>query len=234
MKGLSGFYQNYRNIYKATHIIAAIRTLAVQVSQLSIFLLIPLLFFQQIQCLGQHIEYFEKIQIECSIITHLVIPLYSNIRWGSTYNMLDHAYRLRQVCQTCITFKVLAAHTSTFQPLKLFIATADELYKAMTVIHHNSYIFKKIPWSAFKFSETDWIRVLDAKSILEVSCQCYLLDIAYIEMYRTPIRFNNTSPLNGNPHYGMCSPQLRSFKQHGKKNVTSPNMHFTRLQLTMA
>ena len=60
-------------------VITAICTLAVKVSQLSMFLLIPLLFFQQIQCSGQCIKYFEKIQIECGITTPLVIPLYSNI-----------------------------------------------------------------------------------------------------------------------------------------------------------
>ena len=80
-------------------VIAAIRTLVVK-----------------IQCSGQHIQYFEKLQIESGITTPLVIPLHSNVRWGSAYQMLDHAYC---VCQV----------------VKLFIAAADELYRPTTVLY---------------------------------------------------------------------------------------------------
>jgi hypothetical protein len=114
-------------------VIAAIRTLAVK-----------------IQCSGQRIEYFEKLQIESGITTPFVIPLHSNVRWGSAYNMLDRAYRVRQA-------------------IKLFIAAADELYGPITVIRRDGRVFKKIPWSAFKIADADWARVLHVKSILEDS-----------------------------------------------------------------
>jgi hypothetical protein len=114
-------------------IIAAIRTLAVK-----------------IQCSGQRIEYFEKLQLESGITTPFVIPLHSNVRWGSAYNMLDRAHRARQA-------------------IKLFIAAADELFGPITVIRRDGRLIKKIPWSAFKITDADWARVLHVKSILEDS-----------------------------------------------------------------
>jgi hypothetical protein len=41
-------------------------------------------------------------------------------------------------------------------------------------------------------------------------------------MYRTPIGFNNTSPQNGNPHYGVCLPQSRSFKTAWEEKHDNP------------
>jgi hypothetical protein len=61
-------------------VISAIRTVAIK-----------------IQASGQRIKYFEKLQIQCKINNPLRIPLHSNIRWGSAYNMLERASRLRQV-----------------------------------------------------------------------------------------------------------------------------------------
>jgi hypothetical protein len=43
------------------------------------------------------------------------------------------------------------------------------LFGLITVLCRDGQVFKKIPWSAFKISEMDWVRVLDAKSILEDS-----------------------------------------------------------------
>lgn len=114
-------------------VIAAIRTLAVK-----------------IQCSGQRIEYFNKLQRESGIATPFVIPLHSNVRWGSAYKMLDRAYRVRQA-------------------VRLFIAAADELFGPITILRRDGRVFKKIPWSAFKITEMDWVRVLDVKLILEDS-----------------------------------------------------------------
>ena len=68
-------------------VISAIRTLAVK-----------------IQASSQRIEYFNKVQIDCGITTPLKIPLHSNVRWGSAYNMLEHAYHLCQVRHSILTF----------------------------------------------------------------------------------------------------------------------------------
>lgn len=114
-------------------VIAAIRTLAVK-----------------IQCSGQRIEYFNKLQIESGITTPFVIPLHSNVRWGSAHKMLERAYHVRQA-------------------VRLFVAAADELFGPITVLRRDGRVFKKIPWSAFKIAEMDWVRVLDVKSILEDS-----------------------------------------------------------------
>ncbi|KAF8223047.1 hypothetical protein L208DRAFT_1312717, partial [Tricholoma matsutake] len=58
-------------------VVAAIRTLAVK-----------------IQSSGQHIEYFEKVQLQCKITTMLKIPLHNNTRWGTAHKMLDRSYKL--------------------------------------------------------------------------------------------------------------------------------------------
>jgi hypothetical protein len=55
----------------------------------------------------------------------------------------------------------------------LFVAAADELYGPMTIVHREGRVIKKIPRSAFKISEVDWMRVLDAKLILVVCSSFY-------------------------------------------------------------
>lgn len=112
------------------NVIAAIQTVAIK-----------------IQASGQHIEYFQKLQVQCDIKTPLKIPLHGNTRWGSVFNMLDRAYKLRKA-------------------INMFLSSADELYGLITTIRKNNRIFKKIPWSAFKMSEDNWQLVYDVKSIL--------------------------------------------------------------------
>jgi hypothetical protein len=55
------------------------------------------------------------------------------------------------------------------QAIRLFIAAANVLFGPITVLRCDGRVFKKIPWSAFRISEMDWVRVLNAKSILEDS-----------------------------------------------------------------
>jgi hypothetical protein len=74
--------------------------------------LTSLLLFKQIQCSGQRIEYFQKLQIESGITTPLAIPLHSNVRWGSAFNMLDRGFRLQKVCQSRV--QALVAHVLSF------------------------------------------------------------------------------------------------------------------------
>jgi hypothetical protein len=79
-------------------VIAAIRTLAIKVClDFKLYVLIPAASLQQIQSSGQRIELFEKLQIECGITDPLKIPLHSNVRWGTAFNMLSRSYQLRQV-----------------------------------------------------------------------------------------------------------------------------------------
>ena len=79
-------------------VIAAVRTIAIKVS----FPFPCLNPFTEthpnkIQASGQRIEYFEKVQINCNINEPLRIPLHSNVRWGSAYNMLKRTFQLRLV-----------------------------------------------------------------------------------------------------------------------------------------
>jgi len=122
-----------------------------------------------------------------------------------------------------------------FQAVKLFVAAADELYGPITVLRRDGRTVKKIPWAAFKISEVDWIRVLDAKSILEVCSFSFVFSsMTYIEILRILIAFSNTSPPKNNPHCGAHSPQSKNCRQHGRKNATNPNMFYINRQSTTA
>ena len=59
---------------------AAIQALAIKVGHVS-FLLSWFSNLPQIQSSGQHIEAFEKLQVECSLNDTLKIPLHSNVQW---------------------------------------------------------------------------------------------------------------------------------------------------------
>jgi hypothetical protein len=60
----------------------------------------------------------------------------------------------------------------SFKAINLFISSADQLYGPITVLRRDGRIFKKIPWTAFALSDSDWDSVLDAKMILAVSYHC--------------------------------------------------------------
>ncbi|KAH8985848.1 hypothetical protein EDB86DRAFT_2809925, partial [Lactarius hatsudake] len=50
-----------------------------------------------------------------------------------------------------------------------FVASADEMYGPITTLQHENRLVKHIPWSAFKMTDEDWARVIDAQDILEDS-----------------------------------------------------------------
>ena len=70
--------------------------------------------------------------------------------------MLDRAYTLRQV-------------------INLFLQMADSLYGPITTICQNGWITKKIPWMAFTLIDSDWEQVKDARDILKVSSDYFIL-----------------------------------------------------------
>ena len=56
----------------------------------------------------------------------------------------------------------------------LFVASADEMYGPITMLHRDNRLVKHIPWSAFKMTDRDWTRVVDAHDILGVSTHIYV------------------------------------------------------------
>ena len=42
------------------------------------------------------------------------------------------------------------------QVINLFINSTDELFRPITTIHHQGYLTKKIPWTAFQLNVNDW------------------------------------------------------------------------------
>lgn len=103
----------------------------------------------QIQASGQRIEYFETAQMQCGVTRPLKIPLHNNTRWGTAHGMLNRAFELQQ-------------------SVNLFTSSADALFGPITTIRTNGRLVKHIPWTAFKFTDTDWARVNDVKDILTV------------------------------------------------------------------
>lgn len=54
------------------------------------------------------------------------------------------------------------------QAIKLFVASADELYGPITTIRANGRVSKRIEWAAFQLKESDWVTVRRVKEILLV------------------------------------------------------------------
>jgi hypothetical protein len=48
------------------------------------------------------------------------------------------------------------------------------MYGPITTIRRNNHVVKHIPWSAFKLTDEDWARVVDARDILGVSVFSFL------------------------------------------------------------
>ncbi|KAG9315109.1 hypothetical protein JVU11DRAFT_4225 [Chiua virens] len=100
----------------------------------------------KMQCSGQCIEYFWTLQGNCGIDKGLLIPLHSNVYWGSAYNMLAWAYNLHQ-------------------PINLFVSSVDEFFGPITSIQHHGTT-KQILWTAFALKPVDWECVEDICTVI--------------------------------------------------------------------
>ena len=67
-----------RVLGRSLDVIAAVHTLAIKVNFFNQLSLVDS-HINQIQLSGQHIEYFERLQIECGVTQPLKIPLHSNV-----------------------------------------------------------------------------------------------------------------------------------------------------------
>ena len=89
------------------------------------------------------------------------------------------------------------------QPIALFLQMADVLYGPITMICQNSHIVKKIPWSAFIFTDRDWEWMKNARDILKVChfiCTSQLSDSPML-LCRIQMTFSNIL-------FGMASDTL--------------------------
>jgi len=50
----------------------------------------------------------------------------------------------------------------------LFVTSADQMYRPITTLRCDNRLVKHIPWTAFKMTDLDWVRVVDARDILGV------------------------------------------------------------------
>jgi hypothetical protein len=50
----------------------------------------------------------------------------------------------------------------------LFVTSADQMYGPITTLRRDNHLIKHIPWTAFKMTDLDWVRVVDACDILGV------------------------------------------------------------------
>ena len=57
------------------------------------------------------------------------------------------------------------------------------MYGPITMLRRDNRVVKHIPWSAFKMSDQDWCRVVDARDILQV--RFALTDIMALMKSRT-------------------------------------------------
>jgi hypothetical protein len=104
------------------------------------------------------------------------------------------------------------------QAIKLFIASADELYGPITTLRRDGRVYKKIPWSAFQLKESDWVRVLDTKTILTVSSR-HIPHLLSLINNRMQTGSSSISQRTRNQHYGAPSQPSSGYKQHGKRSA---------------
>ena len=95
--------------------------------------------------------------------------------------MLDRAYNLKGVCHSLLITP--NPTNDIFQPINLFISSADQLYGPITTLRRDGRLTKNIPWVAFALNELDWARVLDAKMILAMSFTNYSFNLSYWILY---------------------------------------------------
>jgi hypothetical protein len=50
----------------------------------------------------------------------------------------------------------------------LFVTSADQMYGPITMLRRDNCLVKHIPWTAFKMTDLDWVRVVDTGNILGV------------------------------------------------------------------
>jgi hypothetical protein len=87
------------------------------------------------------------------------------------------------------------------------------MYGPITSLRHNNRLVKQIPWSAFRLTEEDWARVVDARDILGViflipshSYFAILISLSGFKSY--PAVFfirKTTNPLARSSHAGRTS-----------------------------
>jgi len=86
----------------------------------------------------------------------------------------------------------------------VFVTSADEMYGPITMLRANNCLTKHIPWSAFKLSDRDWHRVVDARDILGVGFPCAQFGQKLIDCLG--LEFNSTILLSGNPSHPLACP----------------------------
>jgi hypothetical protein len=64
--------------------------------------------------------------------------------------------------------QIVLSLINVIKAINLFVSSADQLYGPITMLRRDGRVAKKVPWTAFALSGSDWTRVLDAKRILAV------------------------------------------------------------------
>lgn len=114
--------------------------------------------------------------------------------------------------------------TFIWQPVKLFISSADELFGPITTLRKNGRIVKKIPWSAFNLNDEDWGRIDLLIDILSVSEFTNFANDILTLYCRILITSFTSFLLKNTPTYIVRSSSLNRFKQPGRKKPNLKNM----------
>lgn len=115
----------------------------------------------------------------------------------------------------------------------LFLASADQMYGPITTLRRENRLVKHIPWTAFKMTDPDWLRVIDARDILGVKV-FFNLGTRADRSVRIQIGFSSTSPLKSNQPSGVHFRLLKNFSHPGRRNEMPQNMPCTGTPSPMA
>jgi hypothetical protein len=105
------------------------------------------------------------------------------------------------------------------------VTSADAMYGPITTLRRNNTV-KNIPWSAFKMSDRDWSRVVDARDILGVSTFNFMpvTTSNTFPSIRIPIESSSTFPPKNNQPSGVHFLLSKSYKPHGRLSAIHRDM----------
>ncbi len=114
--------------------------------------------------------------------------------------------------------------------MAVFVTSADQMYGPITTLRRDNRLVKHIPWTAFKMTDLDWIRVVDARDILGVRTLVSMRESRLIISCsdRIRIKFRNTSPPRSNQPSGVRSLPLKNSRPLGRRSGTIQNMPCTK------
>ena len=188
----------------------------------------------QIHASPQHLEYFEKLQIEMGKNPPLKVPLHSNVRWTSAYVMIKRAYELRKVC-------IFYQNGSLFLFTDGYVGNQSLCFHCWRMLWSNDYSVARwlhtqgdqvVIFASYRSQvNNSWFYVPNLRSTWYFFLY---IRVVWQLIIRTHISFNNPSLPRSSQPLGMPFLRSRISCQNGKTNSMTTNSPPSMMHYTMA